>query len=459
MNKIKIPFIIGGETINREENTEKIDFHKKSVEISTPVLTPEDLEKIKKTQEYKKSLHDLNSEEIISFLTKAKEKWKKGSNLREEAGKKITQATGYSPEMVDFALQQIEDILSRDYLELLLKSELGNKEMMDSWVEKGEAYVHCQPAGTVLHILSGNAPLIGIISLLRGLLTKNINILKMSSGDLVTLSHFIQIFQEIDPDHPITKSISAVYWKSSGLETLNQFVEISDLLCVWGGGEAVETIKNNSQGKEVLEFGPRRGVQLIGKEVFQNKNPEYLKGVARKGAHDLVVFDQEACFSPQVCFIEGNWEEAKKYASELKKGLEEENSRLPKGEKNLQSVAAVEHLKAYSTFLGNEILDSPQKDHMIVITEKVKHTKSHPLGRTLFIIPVEDFSEAIKEIGEETQVVAIEPFSRAYELREELTLNGVDRITHLGKMPYFAAGAPHEGIYPLSRMVRWVKSR
>jgi len=44
-------------------------------------------------------------------------------------------------------------------------------------------------------------------------------------------------------------------------------------------------------------------------------------------------------------------------------------------------------------------------------------------------------------------------------LKERLTVKGVDRITRLGKMGYFALGSPQEGMYPLSRMVRWVKMR
>jgi hypothetical protein len=84
---------------------------------------------------------------------------------------------------------------------------------------------------------------------------------------------------------------------------------------------------------------------------------------------------------------------------------------------------------------------------------------THPLGRTIFVIPVKDLTESFNHIGPETQVVAIEPYERAVDMREALTLKGVDRITHLGKMGYFAVGAPHEGMYPLSRMVRWVKMR
>ena len=82
---------------------------------------------------------------------------------------------------------------------------------------------------------------------------------------------------------------------------------------------------------------------------------------------------------------------------------------------------------------------------------------THPLGRTIFIIPIGDLRESLHHIGPETQVVAIEPYPKAAALKEQLTLRGVDRITRLGKMGYFALGSPQEGMYPLSRMVRWVK--
>lgn len=457
MSSIKIPFFIGGEILEREEQKEKAEFHNKTVEVVSPRLSSADLEKIKKTKENAESLHELGSEEIISFLLKAREKWKKGAALREDAEKTVSEITGYSKQMVEFSFQYIDSMLTRDHLKLLLDTELGNKSLIDEWIEKGEAYVHCQPKGTVLHILAGNAPSISILSLIRGLLTKNVNVLKTPSGDPATLPYFVQTFKQVDPEHPITKSTSVIHWKSSDEEVLDEFIDLSDAVCVWGGGEAVEAVRDRAKGKELLEFGPRRGVQMIGSKTLSEE--EALQSASQKAAHDLVIFDQEACFSPQLCFIEGNKEDAKKFSQKLKGALEHEATKLPKGIKSLQHSASIGHLKSYSVFLGNEILHSEDKDHMIVITEKTKHTKSHPLGRTLFVIPINDLRDAVDELDRETQVVAIEPFSRAYEFREKLTLKGVDRITHLGKMPYFAAGSPHDGIYPLARLVRWVKSR
>lgn len=454
--KIQVPFIIGGELVNREELIEEIKFRDKTVQIVLPEFSFSDLEKIKKTRENLDQLHSLKTEEIIDFLVKVGEKWKKGNKLRDQAVLFIQESTGYSKEMVEFSMDQIEQLLSKDYLNMLLDCELGSNKIMDEWIKRGEAYVHCQPKGTVLHILAGNAPTISIISLIRGIITKNSNILKMSSRDMVTLSYFVRTFLEIDPNHPVTKSVSVIYWKSSNQEILKDLIGISNAICVWGGGDAIDNVRKLSVGKEVLSFGPRRGVQMIGREVSFAKN---IKEIAEKAAHDLSIFDQEGCFSPQICFFEGNREEAKKYALILEEALINESKKNPRGKMTLHQMATINNIKSCSIFLGHELIHSDKFDYAIIIIENIGQAKNHPLGRTLFIIPIKDLKDSFSLIGSETQVVAIEPFLRAYEFREELTRKGVDRITHLGKMPNFAAGSPHDGIYPISRLVRWVKSR
>ena len=52
-----------------------------------------------------------------------------------------------------------------------------------------------QPLGTVLHVLSGNVFLVGLGSLVEGLITGNVNILKMSSGEKIFLPKLIRIAQ------------------------------------------------------------------------------------------------------------------------------------------------------------------------------------------------------------------------------------------------------------------------
>jgi long-chain-fatty-acyl-CoA reductase len=456
MAEINIPFTIAGELKKGSEQKEEITFKDKKTIIHMPSLSSEDIDKIGESYSHLESLHKLSLKDITDFFEKVRQRWN-SSQLKKEAIENLTHMTGYSKEMVELSMQQIDAMISKNYIESVLDYDLGNKHLIDEWIGRGEAFVHCQPRGTLLHILAGNAPVISIMSLMSGIMTKNANIVKLPSRDLVTLSYFVQIFAQVDPNHPITKSTSVVYWPSSDNETTDSFISMANAICVWGDLDAIHAIKSKPHiNREVISFGPRRGIHLIGKEVHTSKE---IHLIAQKAAHDLVVFDQEGCFSPQLAFIEGSRENAVAYANALQNALDEETKKFPKGAMTLQQAASITHARAYSSFLGHHVAHRNNFDYTIIVPHTIEQTRSHPLGRTIFLIPVKELKDAVPHIGGETQVVAVEPFHRAKELREELTIKGVDRITHLGKMAYFAHGAPHEGIYPLSRLVRWVKSR
>jgi hypothetical protein len=56
-----------------------------------------------------------------------------------------------------------------------------------------------------------------------------------------------------------------------------------------------------------------------------------------------------------------------------------------------------------------------------------------------------------------TQTVGVYPAQRKVGLRDALCAGGAQRVTTLGAggaRPSF--GRPHDGFYPLNRMVRWV---
>ena len=445
----KVPFIICGRQKTGENIVLEFGHKDNRTKISLPEITDSHIHQIGKTD--MESLHKLSINDIISFYSKVGELW--GSpqyEKREELVDLTSRVTGSSKEMVELGMKQICGILTKEYLEATLQSDLGDKRLMDEWVTRAESVVHCQPRGKMLHILAGNVPAVAITSIVRGSLTKNANIIKMSDRDVITASYFAQSFHDVDPEHPVTKTTSVLYWPDTNHEIFGKIISLVNAVSVWGGYDAIhETRKNSPQGVELLEFGPRRGVQLIGKDAFHD-----LEKATRNAAHDLTLFDQEACFSPQIAFVEGDPE---RYAESLAKSLAEENARLPKGYSDPKFHANITNARIYSKFRGHKVHTSAKTEWTIILASKMEDFPTHPLGRTIFIIPVKDLAESFNYIGPETQVVAIEPYSRAADLKERLTVKGVDRITRLGKMGYFALGSPQEGMYPLSRMVRWVK--
>ena len=447
----KVPFVICGEQKTGEHQVLEFGPKEKRTKICLPEITENDILQISRSDML--AMHELSIDEIINFYSKVGKLW--GSTTyekREELVDLTCAVTGYSKEMVELGMKQICGILTKEYLEATVQSDLGDKRLLDEWITRAESSVHCQPRGKMLHILAGNVPAVAITSILRGSLTKNVNIIKMSNRDVITPSYFVQAFHDIDPEHPITKSTSVLYWPHTNLEIFRKIIPFVNVVSVWGGQDTIEeTRRNTPQGVELLEFGPRRGIHLIGREIFHD-----LDKATINAAHDLTLFDQECCFSPQMTFVEGDVE---KYAESLAKSLEEENTRLPKGYADPKFHANITNARMYSKFRGHKVHTSSRTEWTIIVAQSIEDLPTHPLGRTIFIIPVKDLAESLNYIGPETQVVAIEPYSRAVDLREELTMKGVDRITRLGKMGYFAVGSPHEGMYPLSRMVRWVKMR
>ncbi|KXB05889.1 hypothetical protein AKJ52_02860, partial [candidate division MSBL1 archaeon SCGC-AAA382C18] len=84
---------------------------------------------------------------------------------------------------------------------------------------------------------------------------------------------------------------------------------------------------------------------------------------------------------------------------------------------------------------------------------------NHPLGRTLYVIEVENLNEALEYVDESVQTVGVSSEKRKEELKEKFTLLGVDRVTDIGKMGSPHLSAPQDGAYTISRMGRWVSVR
>jgi len=80
----------------------------------------------------------------------------------------------------------------------------------------------------------------------------------------------------------------------------------------------------------------------------------------------------------------------------------------------------------------------------------------HPLNRTVYVVPFDDFEEVLGAIDPDVQTVAIHPYAIHPQIRDRLTLHGVDRIVELGRTWKPRLGTPHDGAYTLPQMVRWV---
>ena len=116
-----------------------------------------------------KSLIELKSEEILDFFDGIVEHWLTGNDR--------TFLNLFSNLGISFLMS----FLRKNNLKNLLKESLnGNINYLDDFhfSEKIEKHLLASPRGIVTHWLAGNVPVLGMISLSQGLITKNIKILK-----------------------------------------------------------------------------------------------------------------------------------------------------------------------------------------------------------------------------------------------------------------------------------------
>jgi|GEM_PF-857158 len=421
-------------------------------------------------------LAKLSTPEILDFLAEVGKLWADpGYHRYQEALSIMKRITDFSEEELILDFSYIPALMEKDgYLEAMLNAEFGDPSILDEWVARGGCEVKAVSRGRLLHILAGNVPGVEIISLARGLITKNANVMKMASGNPVTPVVLLQSFSDVDSDHPVTRSTSAVYWERGTAAEKDMFHKVQSV-CVWGGFDAVHAAWSHSRADlEILDYGPKRSMVFISAETLGSE--AVLTAAAGALAGDTVVHDQQACHSPQLVFVEAGSGEAgesknragggsgisrknaEKFAAALGAALDEAGKSLPRGADTIDQKAQVGHMRNMAELMGETVMHPGSTAWTLIITEDYTRTASNPLGRTLWILPAESMSEAVAHVDDLTMVAA---FSRRVDMeayRDFLASRGVDRMTTLGNMGLLPPGTPHEGRYDLTRLVKFVSA-
>lgn len=446
MKVIELPIVVCGELKQPTPSNQIVVEYPGGLEVHIPKLEHADIEKMR--QSNNEALSRLHTDDLSIFMNELGKLWLdeefKYRKLAVQYARATTQYVGPS---IYYDLGLLSTALRRAKIYDMLETEIGDPYYLDEWIPKKTVYLHAEPRGKVVHILVGNVPMAGLFSIVRSVLTKNVTVAKLPKRDILTALLFALSFIELDPNHPITKSISAVYWEpDSPIE--NEILQMADVVCAWGHRDSIEPIKRKlSYGTEFVEFGPKRSIHLIGKGTSN------LNYAAMKAAYDISLYDQAACFSPQETFFEGNPEA---YATALGSWLEKSLVRLPKPPATIDEKARISRARAEGKFQGWRVHAPEHSGWTIIVTDGPCVIEDHPLGRTVYIHPVSSLCEAFPFINKDTQTVAIHPPERAMELADELVRRGVARITEIGRVGRPRPGFAHDGMFPMSRLIRWV---
>jgi hypothetical protein len=347
----------------------------------------------------------------------------------------------------------------RDRLEFMLQNELGGAEFVDGWKpvrghDGTTTRVRAFPPRLV-HILAGNAPAVGPQSIARCALTKGVNLLKLPSNDLFSTTAVLRTMAELGPEHPVTRSFSAAYWRGGDkdVESVLFRPQFFDKLVAWGGEQTIRgALSYIGPGFELVSFDPKTSISFIGREVFDSE--ESLQEAAVAGATDATLYNQEACVAARFQYVEGDLDQVDRYCAALQAELGVERRTATAGglpvptelREELEVLADLPSLYGiWGSFDGTGLV--VRSDEPLDVTIE---------GKVVNVVHVPSLADAVQYADVATQTVGVYPASRKAELRDALASAGVQRVVPLGSAGLMPAGLPHDGFLPMHRFVRWV---
>lgn len=449
------PFFIAGRLVEGDAVVHRS--RDLGVDFATPVL---DLDALVTPRAQPAPLLDVPLREIIDFLVATGERIADRNNPHIQACVERMSLTNVLPLRViegQFALAG--QMLGRNMLIDIVEQNFADPRVLDEWVYREDrdgrrGYVRACPPRLV-HVLPGNAAVAAVQSIGWASMAKAVNLFKMGSSDPFTAVAVLQTMADIDPDHPVVRSNSAVYWRG-GDEAIERTLYRSqyfDKIVAWGGGDAINNvIKYLAPGFQLVSFDPKTSISMIGREGLASE--EAIADVAERAAHDVAILNQEACVASRLIYVEGDYDAVDRFCAKLldRIGVDRPDA---SAEAPALDRALLEEIEALQLMDDDFRVWGLGAGKGLVIRSD-QPVDFHPVGKTANVVRVDRLEDALRYVNVATQTVGIYPFERAFELRDGLAGGGVQRVVRLGDCGGSCAGAPHDATYPLHRFVHWV---
>ncbi|WP_260610531.1 acyl-CoA reductase, partial [Streptomyces sp. WAC06614] len=360
-------------------------------------------------------------------------------------------------------LSELGHHLGRRELTRKLRRELGSAApgRLERADPRETVYEAWAPVGLVAHVAPGNAATVAPLSIVEGLLAGNVNILKTSGSDTLFTQHLMAELAALDPTGAVAARVMVLRFPSSRQDWLQLMCAPADAVAVWGGEGAVEGVAAHvPAGCRLVEWGHRISFAYLTRDAWAD-------GAALDAlADDVCRYEQQACASPQVVYLDTEDEAevfafAERFAAVLAKRpaaapLPGGQQPDPAEEAELTTTELVarleEHLGLTRVFAAADGSWRVMADTRSPLTASPLHrsvwVKPLPRARLIGTLrPMRRYLQTAGIAGSRTDIA---------ELSRTVLAAGATRVTPVGAMLDSYAGEPHDGVYALQRYSRRV---
>jgi hypothetical protein len=448
------PFFIRGKVVEGNDATHR------SRDLGVTFATPKlELDQLVHPRTELPPLLNVPLAEIIDFLVEAGQKLCDPNNPHVQACIDRMAKVSLAPRgVIEHQMLHATDYLDKKVLWEVVEQNFPNPKALDEWVphtdHQGRRSFIRAYAPRLIHVLPGNSPGMGVRSIAQSALVKSVSLFKMASADPFSTVAFLRTMADVDPNHPVVQSMSAIYWRG-GDDTVERILyrpQYFDKLVAWGGGDAINNVmKYIGPGFQLVSFDPKTSISMVGKEAFESD--EALAEAAELNARDVSILNQEACVCSRFTFLEATPEDGDRYAEKLAERLRID--RTGEGTPRPLDMELKEQIDVLR-MMDDEYGVFGKSDGRGVAIRSEEPVDFHPLRKTSNVVCVPSLQEAMKYVNVATQTVGVYPFHRMAGLRDGLASGGAQRVVRLGEAGPSAIGNPHDAMYPLHRFVHWM---
>lgn len=396
--------------------------------------------------------------EIIDFLVETGQRLVATDNHHVDECFERMAATHILPRAVFEAVgRHAVGYLDRRILQAEVDQSFPDPRALDEWVAKTDftgrqSFVRAF-APRLIHVLPGNSPGVAIKSVAQGALVKGINLFKMSSADPFYMVAVLRTMAAIDPEHPVVRSMSAVYWRGgdAAVESVLYRPQYFDKIVAWGGGDAIRNVGQYiGPGFQLVSFDPKTSISMIGREALESE--AVMDRVADQAAADLMMLNQEACAASRYQFVEGPQQLVDRFSEKFQRCIAARAAQS--GDFRPLSGELRDEVEAIM-MLDDDYAVWGQADGKGLVIRSDQPVDFHPINKIGNVVRVNALDDAVRYVNVATQTIGFYPPQRMADFRDRLTAAGAQRVCRLGDAGPSTIGNPWDGMYPLHRFVNW----
>ncbi len=414
------------------------------------------------------------SADASSIFSRVKEKLNSGfeTYARVPIGAFVRLLDAAARNMVSAEYASIEGIaflsswLRKSNLDKVLRVNFGSElAAIDGPVAVDGLSLRAVPRGTVCHWVAGNIPTLGFFSWALATLGKNASIMRVPEESREVVRKLFRAVELASAEFEgknyhgsmLLERTCVVHFPSAN-QSLNESMSLAaDARVIWGGLEAVRAVTAYPRMEhcEDVVFGPKYSLGVIDKATMQDT-------VARTQAitafvRQTVMFEQAACSSPQIIFVEAPDVDLVKLGDLFEDEMKKVCSRFPK--RTIEQFTSCQILRARADYglRGQSSVRASADLSYTILLERGASLRDALQSRTLYVMAVNHLAEVLPLLSQKIQTigVAIADADKRLAYGEDCALRGIARCVRPELMNIYET--PWDGLLPVSRLVRWCR--